>query len=46
MDCSITSYLELLIVMDLLNGFSDFEFIGFLLGGAKRDRDVLNRTKK
>ena len=26
--------------------FSDFEFIGFLLGGAKRDRDVLNRTKK
>lgn len=26
--------------------FSDFEFIGFLLGGAKRDTDVLNRTKK
>lgn len=26
--------------------FSDFEFIGFLLGEAKRDRDVLNRTKK
>lgn len=26
--------------------FSDFEFISFLLGGAKRDRDVLNRTKK
>lgn len=26
--------------------FFDFEFIGFLFGGVKCDRDVLNRIKK